>query len=54
MGKIMTRMKLSNSADLENVRRGLMKPEEVRSVELEALVDTGATMLKVWADDAAR
>jgi clan AA aspartic protease len=41
----MTRVKIANSADVENVGRGLMTPNEVRRVELEALVDTGATML---------
>ena len=45
MGKVMVKVKLSNSYDLENSRRGLIPPEEVRAVEIEALVDTGATML---------
>ena len=41
----MIKVKLSNSYDIESARRGLIPPEEVREVEIEALVDTGATML---------
>ena len=41
----MIKVKLSNCTDVENVRRGTMLPAEVRAVEIEALVDTGATML---------
>lgn len=41
----MVKVKLSNCTDVENVRRGIIPPEEVREVEIEALVDTGATML---------
>lgn len=50
----MAKLKLSNSFDEENVRRGLMKPEEVRSIEIEALVDTGATMLVLPAEVVAK
>ena len=45
MGKVMARVKLTNGWDLENANRGLVKPEEVRSIEIEALIDTGATQL---------
>jgi clan AA aspartic protease len=50
MGNVMTPMKISNSADVEIARRGLMPPESVRSVRIEALVDTGATMLALPED----
>jgi clan AA aspartic protease len=50
MGKIMQKIKLTNSHDEENVRRGLARPDEVRALEIEALVDTGATMLMLPAD----
>jgi clan AA aspartic protease len=54
MGKVMTRIKVSNATDLENVGRGLMAPEDVRSIEMDALVDTGATMLALPEDVAAK
>jgi clan AA aspartic protease len=41
----MQRIKLTNSIDEELVLRGDVRAEDVRSVEIEALVDTGATML---------
>jgi len=34
--------KLTNAADESLVRRGLLKPEQIRTVEADALVDTGA------------
>jgi clan AA aspartic protease len=39
-GRVMVR--LSNAADMALVRRNLMRPEEIRAVEADALVDTGA------------
>ena len=45
---------LTNSHDEENVRRGLARPEDVRALEVEALVDTGATMLMLPADVVER
>ena len=36
---------MKNFVDEELARRGLLKPEEVREVEKDVLVDTGATML---------
>jgi clan AA aspartic protease len=50
MGKVMTRVKIANSADVEIVGRGLLTPEGVRSVVIDALVDTGATMLALPED----
>jgi len=41
----MQRIKLTNSIDEELALRGDVRAEDVRSVEIEALVDTGATML---------
>ena len=46
----METIKLTNSTDLENVDRGLFGAASVRSVSVEALVDTGATMLVLPAD----
>jgi clan AA aspartic protease len=54
MGKIMVRIKVGNLGDLVLARRGLLAPELVRSVELDALVDTGATTLALPADVGER
>lgn len=50
MGKVMTKVKLTNRIDEALAGRGLLPPERVRRVEIEALVDTGATMLVLPAD----
>jgi clan AA aspartic protease len=42
MGGVRVTVRLSNAADMALVRRNLMRPEEVRAVEADALVDTGA------------
>ena len=53
MGKVMAKIKLTNEVDLQALDRGLIRRDEVRSVEIEALVDTGATQLVIPADVAA-
>lgn len=50
MGKIMVKIKVGNVEDLALARHGLLPPERVRSVEIDALVDTGATTLALPAD----
>ena len=50
----MTKLKLANNGDEELVARGLMRPEEVRRIEVDALVDTGATGLAIPADLAEK
>ena len=45
MGKIIQKAKLTNTGDLAAVREGRVKPNRVRWVEAELLVDTGAAML---------
>jgi clan AA aspartic protease len=45
MGEVRVQVKLTNAADLALVRRNLMRPEEVRSVEASAMIDTGAVSL---------
>jgi clan AA aspartic protease len=47
-------IKLVNSIDEELVLRGDVSPDQVRSMEIEALVDTGATMLMLPADVVER
>src|SRR5262245_30772531 len=45
MGLVMTKIKLTNAIDLQDVARGRLAPEAVRSVEIDALADTGAVEL---------
>ena len=45
MGEVRLTVKLTNAADLALVRRNLMQPGEVRSVESNALIDTDAVSL---------
>ena len=45
MGLVMTKIKLTNSFDFVNARDGRLDPKAVRSVEIEALADTGAIEL---------
>ena len=44
---------LTNSYDEENVNRGQIAADQVRSTVVEALVDTGATMMVLPADAVA-
>jgi clan AA aspartic protease len=53
MGAVMTEVKMWNQTDLEDARRGLIPPEAVRTVTLQALVDTGAVTM-VIPEDAAQ
>jgi clan AA aspartic protease len=52
MGAVMTKVELWNNTDLENVERGLMGPEAVRRLTLEAMVDPGARSLVIPAEAA--
>ena len=54
MGTVMEKIRLTNTYDENRVESGDWKPEQVRSLEIEALVDTGATMLILPADVVAR
>jgi hypothetical protein len=51
MGRVMTRLKVTNATDLENAALGTLASSNVRSVELEALVDTGATKVNPESPD---
>ncbi len=42
MGEVRVRVKLTNAFDDALVRRGMLRPEQVRTYEADALVDTGA------------
>jgi clan AA aspartic protease len=54
MGKVMQPIKLTNSYDEENVGRGHLRADQVHTIEIEALVDTGATMLVLPSDAVSR
>lgn len=48
MGKVIVAAKIENVDDLAYVEKGILKPEQVRSVDVnDALVDTGATALSM-------
>jgi clan AA aspartic protease len=47
MGIVHAEIKLTNAGDLEMVRRKFMKKEEVRSMTLSAVVDSGAYMMAI-------
>jgi clan AA aspartic protease len=49
----MTKLKLTNTADRVRARDGRLDPGLVRALEVDALVDTGATMLVLPADVVA-
>jgi clan AA aspartic protease len=52
MGAVMQKIRLTNSFDAERARLGQIAPEARRSLEVEALVDTGATTLVLPAEIA--
>jgi clan AA aspartic protease len=54
MGKVMEKIKLTNDYDLAACRAGTLASEGVRVVEIDALVDTGATMLMLPSDVVER
>jgi clan AA aspartic protease len=54
MGMVMTKLTLWNNSDLDKVAEGSLQPESVRTEELEALVDTGATQLVLPIDVCRR
>jgi len=48
VGKVVTVAKIENVEDLFAVKKGMLSPEQVRSVEVpDALIDIGATMLSL-------
>jgi clan AA aspartic protease len=42
VGEVRVRARLTNAVDEDLVRRGMLEPEQVRTYEADALVDTGA------------
>ncbi|MGH7344759.1 MAG: retroviral-like aspartic protease family protein [Candidatus Rokuibacteriota bacterium] len=54
MGEVRIVVRLTNAVDEALVRRGSLAPEQVRTHEIEALVDTGAVRMVVPPQVAAR
>jgi clan AA aspartic protease len=54
MGSVMTKVTLWNNTDLDKVAEGTLRPGDVRTAEIEALVDTGATQLVIPIDICRR
>jgi len=50
MGCVMTKIKLTNITDVDKAKEALIPAAEVRSFEVEGLVDTGAVLLVIPAD----
>lgn len=50
----MQAIQLANNHDEEDVKCGRRRPHEVRSVQVQAVADTGATMLVLPADVVGR
>jgi clan AA aspartic protease len=53
MGKVMAKIKLTNALDAGNARTGALRLDQVRTLEMEGLVDTGATLLVIPQEVAA-
>jgi clan AA aspartic protease len=54
MGEVRVTARLTNAADEDLVRRGMLTPEQVRTYQADALVDTGAVRTVIPAPVAAR
>ncbi len=50
MGMIKKVVKITNAADLVRKKDGTISPDKVRSVEVEAIIDSGARMLCIPLD----
>lgn len=50
MGKVLVLTKMTNAYDLANVRRGAMIAKNVKSIEVQGIIDTGAVMLSLPKD----
>ena len=53
MGEVHVRVRLSNAGDVERVHQGLATMDQVRSCEVDALVDTGSTRSVIPAEIVA-
>src|ERR1041385_2649693 len=54
MGRVTPKLQLTNKTDLDKMRAGEIAESDVRGVEIEALVDTGASQLVLPEDVVQR
>ena len=54
MGEVRVKARLTNAVDEALVRRGMLRPEQIRTYEADALVDTGAVRTVLPAHVVAR
>jgi clan AA aspartic protease len=54
MGEVRVKARLTNAVDEALVRRGALRPEQVRTYEVDALVDTGAVRVILPTHVASR
>jgi clan AA aspartic protease len=54
MGKVMQKIKLTNYSDIIRAQDGHLAPELIRTIEVDALIDTGASTLILPADVVAK
>lgn len=47
MREILLDIKLINITDIENAAQGIIKPEQIRSIEVKGLLDTGSHLLVI-------
>jgi predicted aspartyl protease len=54
MGRITVDMHVENADDLSGVALGVLRPDQVRFLDVNALVDTGTNFIGLAASDVAR
>ena|SRR5687768_13741891 len=54
MGKVMNRIRIINNTDVGEARRGVIAEAAIRSLEVDALVDTGAISMVIPAEIVAQ
>jgi predicted aspartyl protease len=54
VGRVVVDMRIENAEDLSQVARGALAADQVRNIDVQALVDTGATLVALPSSDVAR
>ncbi len=54
MGEVRVKARLTNAVDEALVRRGMLKPDQVRTYQADALIDTGAVRVVLPSHVASR
>src|SRR5690348_7022470 len=47
MGLTMAKVKITNFVDMQNAKAGYIREDQIRSIEVEALADTGAISMTI-------